>query len=125
MTSSKPNPEQPQNNAWEEVEVQISQAEYLLQDLKQKLAQVKVAQDTKTELQKQQQKLEGELDQGSGDKEELKQQVDELSKQIESIETELASRFISWRSFREPFWQIVRFAGVGVLVGVLLKSCAA
>jgi uncharacterized protein involved in exopolysaccharide biosynthesis len=133
VTSSKPNPEQPQTNAWDEVEVQISQAEQLLQDLKQRLEQVKVAQDTKTALQQQQQQLEGELGQAADkssdpnkpDKEELKSQVDELSKQIESIELELESRLISWRSFREPFWQVVRFVGVGVLVGVLLKSCAA
>jgi len=31
---------------------------------------------------------------------------------------------LSWSSFREPFWQIVRFVGIGIIIGVILRGCA-
>ena len=57
-------------------------------------------------------------------KEALRQQLLELSDRLEQIEGDLESRLLSWSSFREPFWQIVRFGGIGVIIGVILKSCA-
>jgi len=58
-------------------------------------------------------------------KEELLKQLQELGEQIEQIEADLESRLLSWSSFREPFWQIVRFVGIGIIIGVVLRSCAA
>ncbi len=57
-------------------------------------------------------------------KEELLKQLDELGEQLEQIEADLESRLLSWSSFREPFWQIVRFGGIGIIIGVILRSCA-
>ncbi|MFN5964006.1 MAG: DUF2203 domain-containing protein, partial [Pseudanabaena sp.] len=37
---------------------------------------------------------------------------------------ELESRLISWSSFQEIFWQVVRFVGIGIIIGVILRSCA-
>jgi chromosome segregation ATPase len=59
----------------------------------------------------------------NGHREELQQQIQELSDRLEEIEADLESRLLSWSSFREPFWQIVRFVGIGIIVGVILKSC--
>ena len=58
-------------------------------------------------------------------KEELLKQLQELGEQLEQIEADLESRLLSWSSFREPFWQIVRFVGIGIIIGVVLRSCAA
>lgn len=53
----------------------------------------------------------------------LKLQLQELSDRLEQIEADLESRLLSWSSFREPFWQIVRFGGLGVVIGIILRSC--
>jgi len=57
-------------------------------------------------------------------KDKLLRQLEEIGERLEQVEVELESRLISWSSFREPFWQIVRFVGLGIVIGVILRSCA-
>jgi chromosome segregation ATPase len=57
-------------------------------------------------------------------KEELLKKLEQIDDQLEQIEADLESRLLSWSSFREPFWQIVRFVGLGIIIGVILRSCA-
>ncbi|MGP1375444.1 MAG: hypothetical protein ACTS3T_21635 [Almyronema sp.] len=47
-----------------------------------------------------------------------------LQAELEQLELTLESRLVTWRNFREPFWQAVRFGGCGLLLGWLLKSWA-
>ncbi|MGL4619237.1 MAG: DUF2203 domain-containing protein, partial [Chroococcidiopsis sp.] len=42
--------------------------------------------------------------------------------QLETIEVNLESQLFSWGSLKAPFWQAVRFGGLGVIVGWILKS---
>lgn len=56
--------------------------------------------------------------------EELQKELQEISTRLEQIEVEIESRLISWSSLHEIFWQIVRFVGIGIVIGVILKSCA-
>jgi len=63
-------------------------------------------------------------DRSSPHKEELLKQLDAVTEQLEQIEADLESRLLSWSSFREPFWQIVRFVGIGIIIGVILRGCA-
>ncbi|WP_199288985.1 hypothetical protein [Pseudanabaena sp. FACHB-1998] len=56
-------------------------------------------------------------------KDELNLKLQEISDRLEQIEADLESRLLSWSSFREPFWQIVRFGGLGIIIGVILRSC--
>ncbi len=51
-------------------------------------------------------------------------QLERSSKQLEEIYTEIASYLFNWSSLKVPFWQIVRFTGLGFLLGVALRSCA-
>ncbi|MEE3719789.1 hypothetical protein V2H45_23890 [Tumidithrix elongata RA019] len=114
------------SSEWDELEAQLQQAEQLLQEVKQRLSQVKTGQRDRQALQQQQADLQAEIKQDlpSEQKAQLKQELDKITEQLELVEVDLESRLLSWNSFREPFWQIVRFGGVGVLLGVLLKSCA-
>ena len=57
-------------------------------------------------------------------KEELLKQLQQVDDRLEQIEADLESRLLSWSSFHEPFWQIVRFVGLGIIIGVILRSCA-
>ena len=54
---------------------------------------------------------------------ELQEQLKAIGDRLEQAEAELESRLIAWSSLREPFWQIVRFGGLGIMIGVILKSC--
>jgi len=50
-------------------------------------------------------------------------QIADSSKQLDAIYTEIASYLFNWSSLKVPFWQIVRFTGLGFLLGVALRSC--
>ncbi|ASC73456.1 hypothetical protein XM38_044230 [Halomicronema hongdechloris C2206] len=43
---------------------------------------------------------------------------------LAAIEADLASQLWSWRQLQEPFWQAVRFGGLGLIVGWVLRSWA-
>ena len=55
---------------------------------------------------------------------ELKSELQQIKEQLETIEINLESQMFSWGSLREPFWQAIRFGGLGVVVGWILKSYA-
>lgn len=54
----------------------------------------------------------------------LKDELNQLKTQLETIEFDLESRLVTWGSFKEPFWQAVRFGGLGIVIGWVLKSCS-
>jgi exonuclease VII small subunit len=109
-----------------ELETQLQQAEQLLQEVRQRLLQIETGESDRATLQQQQIEIGAEIKQNqtADQKIELKKQLAQITDQLEMVEAQLESRLLSWDSFREPFWQIVRFGGLGVLLGVLLKSCA-
>lgn len=55
---------------------------------------------------------------------ELKQELRQLQQELEAIELNLESSLFTWGSIKQPFWQAVRFGGLGMAIGWLLKSCA-
>ena len=46
-----------------------------------------------------------------------KEELDQLEERIESLKITLESKLLSWREASEPFWQIVRYGGLGLVVG--------
>ena len=136
---------------WSDVEAQLQETREVLEEIEQRFLQVRRDSLKQHELQTQQEQVRAQIQNISGDrphrnknrnknqkirrqpnsrhdqsnphKEELLKQLQALDDQIEQIEADLESRLLSWSSFREPFWQIVRFGGIGVVVGVILKSC--
>lgn len=89
--------------------------------LKERYAQVRQDQQRQAELQKRlkQVKREGNRNHSPRLKAELKQ----IQEQLEAIELNLESQLFTWGSLKEPFWQAVRFGGLGIVVGWILKSC--
>lgn len=55
---------------------------------------------------------------------EIKAELRHIKQQLEVLELNLESQLFSWRSLKKPFWQAVRFGGMGVIIGWILKSCA-
>lgn len=50
--------------------------------------------------------------------------VQALQARLEQLEEELADVDMSWAVWVEPFWQAVRFGGVGIIIGWILRAIA-
>lgn len=106
-----------------EFERSLSELEQNLAQLKVRYAQVEADRQRQQALQNRADSLQQELRRNRsapGLKTELKQ----IQQQLEEIELALESQLFSWSGLREIFWQAVRFGGIGVIIGWLLKSCA-
>jgi hypothetical protein len=135
---------------WSDIESQLQETKGLLEEIEQRFQQVRRDSLKQNELLTQKEQIRAELQDISGDrphknknqkirrkpnsrndlaassphKEALLKQLEEVGEQLEQIEADLESRLLSWSSFREPFWQIVRFVGIGIIIGVILRGCA-
>jgi chromosome segregation ATPase len=92
-----------------EFEQAFEEVESLLQNLKERYLQIQIAKQRRTELQQRLHELQAEL-----------RQVKET---LEALEVDLESRLFSWNSQREVFWQVIRFVGLGIVVGLAFKAC--
>lgn len=118
--SSEPNPP---DGGEDEFEQALSEVEQNLQALKERYEQVRRDRQRQVELQHRREQIRPSLRQSS-DRQALQAELKQIKEQLETIELNLESRLFSWKSIREPFWQAVRFGGLGVVIGWLLKSCS-
>ena len=61
---------------------------------------------------------QAQLTQGHLPKAELKR----LQKQIAALEETLENQLLSWNNLKEPFWQVLRFVGLGLVMGWFLRG---
>ncbi|MEI6444825.1 MAG: hypothetical protein WCO29_17250 [Nostocales cyanobacterium ELA583] len=111
MTNSEENPQSDFAQELEEVETS-------LRFLKDRYIQVQQDQQQKAQWQ---QELKN-LKQNRKQTPEIKAELTRIQKQLETLEINLESQLFSWTSLKRPFWQAVRFGGLGVIIGWLLKS---
>ena len=45
-----------------------------------------------------------------------------LQKQVETLEETLESQLLTWNNLKEPFWQVLRFVGLGLVMGWFLRG---
>ncbi|HIK37308.1 MAG: hypothetical protein NZ901_08745 [Geminocystis sp.] len=100
----------------------IAQIETQLERLKQRYQQVITAQERKEELLARKKEIESQIKENR--RESLKSELYYLQKELEEIEVRLESQLFKWSSLSEPFWQAVRFLGLGIVIGWILKSLA-
>ena len=53
---------------------------------------------------------------------ELQAELKQIKQQLDILEVNLESSLFSWSTLKEPFWMAVRFGGIGIIMGWLLKS---
>lgn len=92
-----------------DIEQAFAEVESLLQNLKERHLQIQTAKRHRTELQQRLHELQAEISQ--------------VKQTLEALEVDLESRLFSWSSQREVFWQVIRFVGLGIIVGLALKAC--
>lgn len=100
----------------------LSEVTRSLAALKERYAQIQSDRQRQEELQHRREDVRRQL-RGKGDKQ-LRQELQQIQAELESIELNLESSLFTWGSLKEPFWQAVRFGGLGIAIGWLLKSCA-
>lgn len=106
----------------QEISILLVDVERSLVALKQRYAQVQNDQLRQAELQQRYNQVKKEL--RNNHLSQLRVELRQIKEQLEAIEINLESQLFSWGSLKEPFWQAVRFGGLGVVVGWILKSCA-
>jgi predicted RNase H-like nuclease (RuvC/YqgF family) len=108
----------PPNNPELDLSQEIEEVERSLQELQERYFQVQQDREQKAQLQ---QRLQS-LAQNVPETWEIKSEIRRIKQQIGLLEVNLESQLFSWSSLKRPFWQIVRFSGLGVVIGWLLKS---
>lgn len=119
-------PQEPSELKQSEQEEEFAQAltavEALLTALKERYEQVQRDRQRQVELRNRLEEIRPRPRQNPVP--ELQQELQRIQQELETIELNLESRLFTWGSLKEPFWQAVRFGGLGILIGWMLKSCA-
>ncbi|MEL6352837.1 MAG: hypothetical protein AAFR58_13840 [Cyanobacteria bacterium J06627_28] len=50
------------------------------------------------------------------------EELAQLQDRIEALKVTLESQLMSWKEMREPFWQVVRLTGLGLVIGWFLRG---
>ncbi len=77
--------------------------------LKQRYAQVQTDQARQTELQNRKTEI--------ADRPELQAELATIETELHELEVRLESQLFSWDSWKQYFWQTVRFVGLGLAIG--------
>ncbi|MBD2326122.1 hypothetical protein H6G21_04475 [Alkalinema sp. FACHB-956] len=91
-------------------EQELQAIETSLQALKTRHAEVQAAQQQKTQLLEQRDRLDSQSST-------FKAELQAIDRQLSELEFTLESRLFSWAGVREYFWQAVRFGGLGLVIG--------
>jgi len=92
-----------------EFERSFNEAERLLQDIRERYLQIRTAQQHQAELHQQ--------------RDQLKMELCRVKAELEALEVDLESQLFSWSSQKEVFWQVIRFVGLGFVLGQILNAC--
>lgn len=117
-----PAPSQPDPVDEENFEQALADVERSLLALQARYQQIQSDRQQQDYLQQRREEVRQELHQHRNPQ--LRQQLRQIEEQLETIELNLESSLFSWGSLKEPFWQAVRFGGLGIVVGWILRSCA-
>lgn len=111
----------PDNRSAPEVEIDLDRDLLELEDqlitFKARYLQVQEDQVEKLTLQERQQILKR-----SSKNPQVRSELAAITQRLEELEFHLESNLFNWRSLREPFWQAVRFLGLGIVIGWWLRS---
>lgn len=117
---SSPHQPDPGESEFEQALAEVAENLQLVRDRYEQIKRDRIRQK---ELQHRREQIRNEKKQ-NGNSSNLKAELKQIQEQLEIIELNLESSLFSWRSLKEPFWQAVRFGGLGIIIGWLLKSYA-
>ncbi|MDB9529877.1 DUF2203 domain-containing protein [Oscillatoria sp. CS-180] len=98
---------------WSTFDAHLSQLETSVEILRQRFEQMRAAQEQQREIEQQLQNSDLKAD-----------EIQQLKQRLEELEMQFESQLFDWGSLREPFWQAVRFGGLGIILGWILRGIA-
>ncbi len=101
-----------------EIDQALSEVEQSLKELENRYQQIKQDWQKKSDLVAEKQSLE-QIKSNNLQKDPIKTQIRQVQKELDRLELNLESMLLP-----DLFWQIVRFVGIGILVGWGLKELA-
>ncbi|HEY9626155.1 MAG TPA: DUF2203 domain-containing protein [Coleofasciculaceae cyanobacterium] len=101
-------------------EQSLLEVEQSLQALRVRYAQIQSDRQQQQGLQQRRDEIQRQMRQNRSQS--LKAELKQIQQRLEGLEVALESQLFSWSGLKEVFWQAVRFGGLGVLLGWLLKS---
>jgi hypothetical protein len=102
-----------------EFDLQIAELDRTLSALKHRHADTQLAAQEQVVLTRQ----HNELKHKGSSHPEVKQELELIRSRLTELDITLESRLINeWRLMWEPFWQAVRFGGLGIIIGWVLAS---
>jgi len=113
--------ETPDALSWTQLLDRAAELTAQLAALQERLAHLRTCDETREQLQAEAEHWQEDLQR---DRRESQTRLQEIQSQIEALDVEMESRLFSWQSFRQPFWVVVRFGGVGFLLGWWLRGNA-
>ncbi|MBV9387315.1 MAG: DUF2203 domain-containing protein [Chroococcidiopsidaceae cyanobacterium CP_BM_ER_R8_30] len=115
-------PQEPSEPDSQDFSSALDEVERSLTALKQRYIQVQHDQKRQAELRQRLNQVKKELH--NTNLPQFRVELRQIKEQLEALEVSLESQLFTWGSLKEPFWQAVRFGGLGIVVGWILKSCA-
>jgi chorismate mutase len=98
---------------------EIADLEQAISKLKHRQAEIELAERERVVLERQSNELKH---QGSKHPE-VKQELRTIRSRIEQLDLTLESRLLNeWKLMWEPFWQAVRFGGLGIAIGWFIST---
>ncbi|MGI0480006.1 hypothetical protein ACN4EE_04370 [Geminocystis sp. CENA526] len=116
MSDHETNSESPEFD----IDEAIANIEASLEKIKTRHQQIILDRARKEELEQRKQEIKDLQKENKQDS--LKSELYFLEEELTQIEVRLESELFKWSSLNEPFWQIVRFVGIGIVIGWLLKT---
>jgi chromosome segregation ATPase len=110
-----------------EIEKTLDELEESLFSLREAYVQSRQDEQQQGELRQQRRELKrkGKKEASKNDKKDpIKTELRSIERQMVDLDNKIASRFIDITIFKDQFWQIVRFAGLGIVIGWVLKTVA-
>ena len=102
-----------------EFDREIAQLEQTLSALKQRQAEIECAQQEQIVLERQRNELKHKASKHPT----VQQELQLIRSRLEQLELTLESRLLNeWKLMWEPFWQAVRFGGLGVAIGWFIST---
>ncbi|MBD2092141.1 hypothetical protein H6F67_20025 [Microcoleus sp. FACHB-1515] len=101
----------------QEFERSLQELEQSVVELRSRFEQVKTDQQRQQELRQRSIELQRRR-QSPQTQAELKR----VREQLDALELALESHLFSWSGLKEAFWQAVRFLGLGIVIGWLLRA---
>lgn len=105
----------------------LTEAENTLQQIKDRYLEIKTAQAEKAQLEKKLADVQADMAakaQTEKNLAELQTELEQVQDQIHTLGVTLESQLWKWHDLKEPFWQFIRYFGLGFAAAVILHKLA-